>query len=142
MLALGVVVALAGCAGEPEAPRGYERLGVADGSTLYAKREGDAQVSVILRSGTAGVVCNSSGPVGFGTSTAPQPALCDDSSPEAYAYVLPVPREGDAAGPATCDKGSGAPVAVSRVVTPTSWSYDFLVAVRPMPFAGVATCAR
>ena len=137
-----VLVALlaAGCSGEPETPRGYEQVGTADGATLYAKREGSDRVSVILRSGLAGVVCNSSGPVVVGDGSTPPLALCDDMSPDTYSYVLPVPREGVWTAAATCDKTSGSPVPVSRVVAPTAWSYDFLVAVRPMPFAGITVC--
>ena len=60
---------------------------------------------------------------------APLP-LCDNSSPNSYAYVLPVPREGTQANPATCSKQTGDPVPITHVHSPASWSTDFLVAVR------------
>jgi len=135
-----VAATVAGCSGQPSAPAGYERLGTVDGSTVYARREGADRLAVIVRSSAGDILCNASGPVVPDDPSASSPALCDDTGPDAYAYVLPVVRSGVARAPAMCDKQSGSQVGLARVATPTAWSSDLLVAVRPAPFPGIGPC--
>lgn len=140
--ACGLVLmsASAGCSTPTQVPEGYERIGVADGATLFVSRESDARVSVVLRGRQGETLCSASGPVAAHASE-PLPALCDDTSGDTYAYVLPVTRGGSMMRPATCNKESGAPEPVTLVRSPSSRGQDFLVAVRPESAThGIVVC--
>lgn len=131
-----VGIALIAC-GSSRGPSGYERIGVADGATVFAKRISSSRMSVVLRSDDGHTLCSGSGPL----SPKNAPAVCDISASDAYSFVLALDKSAKTF-PMFCDRYTGAGTAVQRLRGPADWPTDFAVAVRQGSSTGIMPCPR